>query len=184
MTGYHPPDSQIDGCETLCAQEATAACENETTLEKCIEDCRVGILFEDCAEQWDDLFACTEDSEVECNAEGEATFADCTAQATATYACVLGDGLDPEFNEPCGDYCAANTAAECESTPSSADCATTCVIIASAFPVCNEVFSRFIECGADSEYGCNADGEPEPTECGGQYLTFLGCILTEYEFVP
>jgi hypothetical protein len=184
MTGYHPPDEQVDACTTLCEREAEADCENETTTEKCVEDCRVGILFEECSEQWDALFECAGDAEVECNSAGEATFVGCNGQAAATYACVLGDGLDPAFQEPCSDYCAANTATECDNTPAAADCTSTCVIIASAFPVCDPDFSDFIECGADAEYTCNAEGEPEASECAGNYLLFLGCILTEYDFQP
>jgi hypothetical protein len=184
MTGYHPPDAQVDGCTTLCEREAEADCENETTTEKCVEDCRIGILFEECSEQWDALFECAADAEVECNSSGEATFVGCNGQATATYACVLGDGLDPAFTEPCSDYCAASTATECDNTPAASDCTSTCVIIASAFPVCDPDFSDFIECAADAEYTCNAGGEPEAPECAGEYLLFLGCILTEYDIQP
>jgi hypothetical protein len=184
MTGYHPPDSQIDACTTMCERAAEAGCENAPTTASCVEDCRVGILFEDCAEEWDELFACAEDAEVECNGDGEPAFVGCTGQTATTYACVLGDGLDDAYNEPCADYCAASSATVCDNTPSESDCASTCVIIASAFPVCDPQFSDYIECGADADYACNADGEPEAASCAGPYLTFLGCILTEYEFLP
>jgi hypothetical protein len=184
MTGYHPPDAQVDACTTMCERATEAGCENAPTTASCVEDCRVGILFEDCADEWDDLFACAEDAEVECNGDGEPAFVGCTAQTATTYACVLGDGLDDAYNEPCADYCAASSATVCDNTPAESDCASTCVIIASAFPVCDPQFSDYIECGADADYTCNADGEPEAAGCAGPYLTFLGCILTEYEFLP
>jgi hypothetical protein len=184
MRGYRPPQTQIDGCTSLCQREAAAMCENETTLEKCIGDCRVGILFEDCSAEWDAVFECTEDAEITCDDDGEATASGCIGPYAAALACVFGDGLDTDFEGPCSEYCAAESAPACENEDSEADCTEGCIVIASAFPVCNDALTAQLTCGRDAEFTCNDEGEAEASGCIGETLSFLSCVVNEYDIEP
>jgi hypothetical protein len=117
-------------------------------------------------------------------ARREATFSSCIAPYASALACVFGDGLDTTFEEPCSDFCAASAVPACENADSEADCTEGCIIIASAFPVCNDALTAQLTCGRDAEFSCNDEGEPEAAECIGETLSFLSCVFNEYDIQP
>jgi hypothetical protein len=184
MRGYHPPERQVEGCTELCQREAEAMCENEDSLDDCIGDCRVAILFEDCSADWDAVFECAKDAEVSCDDAGKATFSSCLEPYASAVACVFGDGLDTSFEAPCSSFCAASSVPDCENGDSQADCVGGCVLIASAFPVCNDLLTAQLDCGSTAEWSCSEAGEPEALACFGETLSLLSCIVNEYDLEP
>jgi len=184
MSGYHPPEAQVEACTAMCEREAEAMCPNDDPLEKCIGDCRIAIRFEDCSAEWDAVFACAEDAEVSCDSSGEATFAGCLTPYAAAIGCVFGDGLNTDFEARCSDFCASSTVPDCENSESEGECTEGCVVLASAFPVCNDVLTNYLGCGATAEFSCGDDGEPEAAECFSESVLFLSCVVSEYDIEP
>jgi hypothetical protein len=184
MSGYHPPESQVDACTRLCQREAEAMCENDPPLAKCIGDCRVAILFEDCSDEWDELFECTDDADVECGDSDEAELVGCLGPYASALACVFDEGLDTDYQEPCSAFCEQASEPDCENAGSRADCTQGCVVIASAFPVCNDRYDDHLACGADATFTCNDAEEAEASGCAAETLLFFACVLGEYDIEP
>lgn len=183
MTGYHPPGEQIDACTSMCEREAEANCPNEGTAQECFDGCRVGIQFEPCSSAWDALFECAETADaVTCNAEGEATVPDCVTQYAEVIDCVFNENLDESYTGTCDAYCGGLEAAACENAEPAATCASTCVILGSAFPVCAAVYSDFLECSTDADITCDAEGKPTAADCASEYVLFLSCLVNEYDW--
>jgi hypothetical protein len=171
------------GCTHLCDLERAAMCTGETTYEKCIEDCHVGILFEVCSDLADEVFACvgSVDAAV-CNASGTAVIAECAADGRALNNCISTHGI-ADASASCASFCAAAVAPMCPNTDQQS-CSDWCRVVSSAFPVCAGPFETFLECGADAEQVCNADGEAEAPSCAGAFGTFLDCLDADYAFQP
>jgi hypothetical protein len=183
MTGYHPPGEQIDACTSMCEREAEANCPNEGTAQECFDGCRVGIQFEPCSSVWDALFECAETADtVTCTAEGEATVPDCVTQYAEVIDCVFNENLDESYTGTCDAYCGVLEAAACENAEPAATCASTCVILGSAFPVCTAVYSDFLECSTDADITCDAEGKPTAEDCASEYVLFLSCLVNEYDW--
>lgn len=183
MRGYHPPDEQIEACTSMCEREAEANCSNEGTEQECFEGCRVGIQFEPCSAGWEEMFACVETAApFTCNAGGEATAPECVTEYAEVIDCVFNENLDPSFAVPCNEYCDANDAAGCQLSEPTAECSNTCVILASAFPVCAGVYQDFLECGAAADIICDEQGEPTAEGCASEYVLFLSCLVSEYDW--
>jgi hypothetical protein len=159
-----------------------ADCANEGTLEECINGCNFTIRLEECSEAWDALFACADEAdEVECNSDGEASFVGCASEYNAAYVCVFEDGLNEDIEPQCSAHCAAASEAECENGGSENDCTNGCMLFGSVFSVCEERWVSYLECGAEADFMCNADGEPEPEGCGTPFILFLACVVEEYD---
>jgi hypothetical protein len=182
MRGYHPPGAQVEGCTSMCQRQTAANCENEETEEQCFDGCRIGIQFEPCASAWDAMFACAETAEVTCAAEGQATAAECITEYAGVVSCVFEDNLDPAYDPRCDDYCGALEGAACTNAEPASECASTCVIIGSAFPVCDALYTNFLACGTDSDITCDDQGSPTASACAADYVLFLNCLVTEYDY--
>lgn len=181
--GYRPPDNQLMGCIHLCELERAAMCTAETSFEKCIEDCHLGILFEVCTERADELFACVGavDS-AECSASGTAVILQCGADARALNDCILSDGIT-DAPTACALFCTAAAEPMCPGTDYD-ECSAWCQVVSSAFPVCARAFETFLDCGAGSEQACNADGEAEAPGCAATFGSFLDCLDADYAWQP
>ena len=181
--GYRPPDNQLMGCTRLCELERAAMCTGETTFEKCIEDCHLGILFEVCTELADDLFACVGavDAAV-CNASGTAVIAECAADGSALNNCIVTNGVTTP-PASCAPFCTASATPMCPNTDYQG-CSDWCQVVSSAFPVCAPEFETFLECGASTEQGCDADGEAVATLCEIVFGGFLNCLDDDYAWRP
>jgi hypothetical protein len=183
MTGYRPPDSQVDGCTLTCAAGAEAMCENGDPLEACVRDCRFGIRLEACSDQWDDFFACTSDSEPECGENGEVAWPDCVAEYAAIVACAYGDAMDPDLDAPCEGLCEAQGSVMCDNSAGAADCENDCGLVGAAVPVCKTQYLAYLECAGDAEFMCDAQGDPQAEGCAATSLPFLACVVTEYDIM-
>jgi len=185
MRGYRPPDGHIQGCRTLCEKEAAAMCSNETTFEKCVEDCNVGILLEPCADLWDPVNECVEATEtVGCSAEGQAILPDCIPPYIEYVECVSTAITTGPLGPECSEHCTSATAAACPNGETMDDCVRSCRIIIATFPVCADTFAPYLACGAAAEQTCDADGEPVATGCAGSFGTFLDCLAADYGWQP
>ena len=182
--GYRPPDNQLAGCTRLCELEQAAMCPAESTFEKCVEDCHVGIIFEVCSAAWDPLFACVNLAEsAECDADGEATVPDCADEMSVAFNCVLTDGITDDFATECPAACVSSTASMCPASDEAA-CNFQCGILGSAFPVCSTTFGAYAECSVGAEYACDEEGVPEPVGCAETFGAFVDCIAVEYAWQP
>jgi hypothetical protein len=181
MTGYRPPDSQIDGCTLMCAAAAEAMCENGDPLAQCVSDCRFGIRLEECSDQWDDIFACTGDSEPECDGDGEVAWPECVAEYAAVIGCAFDDAMDPDLDAPCEAFCAAQGDVMCDNSASTADCENECGLVGAAVPVCKTQYMAYLGCAGDAEFMCDAQGDPQAAGCATTSLPFLACVVTEYD---
>jgi hypothetical protein len=183
--GYRPPGNQLSGCTRACELEQAAMCPNETTFDKCLEDCHLPLLFEVCSDLWDAVFACVETAETTaCDADGEAFIVDCVDEAQPAFECVLMDGITDDLATPCAAYCAAAAAAMCPNGAAAAECEFECQAIASAFPVCAPAYQATLECSADAEQTCDADGQPSAAGCATEAGTFLDCLDADYAWQP
>jgi hypothetical protein len=181
MTGYDPPDSQVDGCTLTCAAQVEAMCENGDSLQQCQNDCRFGIRLEACSDQWDAYFECTGDSEPECDSNGEVTWPDCVAEYAAVIGCAFDDAMDPDFDAPCEAFCDAQDGLMCTGSPSAGDCRNECGLIGAAVPVCKQQYLAYLECGGDATFTCDMQGDPQPEGCTTAGIPFLACVVTEYD---
>jgi hypothetical protein len=182
MTGYDPPDEQVDACTRICAEAQLAMCENADSLVQCVEGCRFAIQIEECSEEWDAVFACQDAvEEVTCNSDGEPEWPGCGDEYISALDCVYNDALDPDLEQPCTELCEASESVTCDNSAATGDCVTGCQLIGTAIPVCSEQFTAYTECGATAEeFMCDDDGEPQPVGCEGQQLGLLACVVTEY----
>jgi hypothetical protein len=180
MTGYDPPDTQVDGCTLMCAAAVEAMCENGDSLAQCQQGCRFGIQLEACSDQWDDFFECTGDSEPECDGNGEVTWPECVAEYAAVIGCAYGDAMDPDFDAPCEGFCDAQDGLMCTSSVSNADCRNECGLVGAAVPVCKQQYLAYLACAGDAEFMCDENGDPQPEGCVQSGLPFLACVVTEY----
>jgi hypothetical protein len=183
MTGYHPPEEQVDACTRLCAEAALADCPNGDTLVECVSGCQTAIRIEPCSAEWDALFACQDAvDEVECNSDGEPHWPGCDDEYVLALACVYGDALDPELEEPCRGLCEGEQGVECDNSQAVADCVQECQLIGAVVPVCEPELRDYLDCGGEAEeFMCNAEGDPQPVGCGVDLLLFAACVLTEYD---
>lgn len=183
MRGYHPPGAQIAACDAMCEREAAANCPNDGTITECFDGCRVGIQFEACSAAWDGMFECSETvGEVTCDANGEGAVPECAAEYAVVIDCVFNDNLDEGYVPRCEGYCAALQPAACDNTEPVEDCENTCVILGSAFPVCADAYTDFLECGTGADITCDAEGQPAAEDCASEYVLFLSCLVSEYDW--
>jgi hypothetical protein len=158
-------------------------CSNETTFEKCVEDCNLGILFQACADLWDPVAECVDTtSTLSCSADGGSVLPECIPPYLEYVEC-LG-GLPPELDSECNAHCTAATAAACPNGDPMPACAESCRMIAGAFPVCRDAFATYLTCGAAAEQTCDAAGEPTANGCAGAFGTFLDCLAVDYGWQP
>jgi len=186
MTGYDPPDSQVDACTSTCVAAEAADCPNADTLAECVADCRFAIQIEACSPFWDALLACQEAVDpVTCNNDGEPAWPGCEDEYIAALDCVYNDALDPTLEEPCAGLCEAEQVVTCDNSRTVADCTTNCQVIGTAVPVCRDQYTGYLDCGAAAEeFTCDSDGVPQPAGCTGTQLALLACVFTEYGVAP
>lgn len=183
MRGYHPPDRQIQGCTQMCELEGAASCPAETTTEKCVDDCNVGLLFEDCSSLWDALFACAGSvSPAVCASNGQAVIADCAEESNAAIGCVLNEVTGGQWTTPCEVSCRTVSVELCPNTGSEDDCIFDCQVIGSAFSVCADAYGAALECTTGAELACDAEGKQYAPACAPLVSDFLECVSTEYDW--
>jgi hypothetical protein len=181
MTGYRPPASQVDGCTLMCEAAVEAMCENDNSLEQCESECGFAIRLEACSDQWDDFFACTNDSEPECNAEGATAWPECVAEYAAVIDCAYNDAMDPDLEAPCEASCEAQSSVTCDNSTGTADCTNECGLFGAVIPVCKAQYLAYLACARDADFTCDAEGNPQPEGCNMTAVPLLVCVTNEYD---
>jgi hypothetical protein len=102
-----------DGCDALCAKEATANCPNQGATGDCALGCRLLLNNSACTMATTALFTCESTSTVSCDQTGKASLDDCGVQTLTSAACFLQSANDPTIAAPCTTYCAKVAAAAC-----------------------------------------------------------------------
>ena len=183
MRGYHPPDRHVQSCQRLCEREVEAMCSNETTFEKCVEDCNLGILFQACADLWDPVAECVDTTgTLSCSADGGAVLPECIPPYLEYVECL--DGLPHALDPECNAHCTAATAAACANGEPMPACVETCRMIAGAFPVCGDTFAQYLTCTVDAGLGCDSEGKPVAPLCTLLFGAFTNCLDDEYAWEP
>jgi hypothetical protein len=164
----------VDGCNSLCAKEATANCPNQGTLGNCIVGCRLILNNAKCSTSANALFACEKNSTAVCDAQGKATLTACGAQELAAASCFLQNAADPTLNAPCMSYCANIGAAKCPNEDP-AGCATGCPVVGNFIPACNMYWKNYVTCASTAKITCGMDGKANAAGCGVQGLAYILC---------
>ncbi len=166
-----------DGCDTLCAKEATANCPNQGATSDCALGCRLLLNNPACSTATTTLFACEGTSTVSCDSTGKASLDDCGLQTLSSAACLLQSANDPTLMAPCTTYCSKVAAAACPNDDSSG-CQQSCQIVGGFVPACDPIWKAYVTC-ADSDTGavkCGTDGKAGASGCIVQYLTYVACL--------
>lgn len=166
----------VDGCNALCAQEATANCPNQGTAESCVLGCRLLVNNPACATPTASLFACEKTSAVSCDAAGKATLTQCPIEQLGAVTCFLQSARDPSLNEPCMTYCANVAAAHCPNDDV-AGCPVSCQVVGNFIPDCNVYWKAYIACSSTSPFACGADGKAGATACIFEFAQYAFCTL-------
>jgi hypothetical protein len=164
----------VDGCNSLCAKEATAHCPNQGTLADCIIGCRLILNNANCSSAANALFACEKNSPAACDGQGKATLTGCGVQELAGAACFLQNASDPTLNAPCMSYCANIGAAKCPNEDP-AGCAIGCPAVGNYIPACNMYWKNYVTCASTAKITCGMDGKANAAGCGVQGLAYILC---------
>jgi hypothetical protein len=165
-----------DGCDMLCAKEATANCPNQGTTSSCAVGCRLLLNNPNCASASMALFACEGTSTVSCDSSGKATLDNCGVQTLSSAACFLTNAMDPTLQAPCMTYCAKVAAAACPNDTSG--CQQGCQLFGGFIPACGPLWKTYVTCADDAAVTCGTDGKAGAPSCGVQGLVFLACLAS------
>jgi hypothetical protein len=165
----------VDGCDALCAKEATANCPNQDTVSSCVLGCRLILNKASCAAQTNALFACEKTSTVACDDKGKATLAQCPGQELAAAGCFLQNSMDPSLTAPCSSYCAGVASAHCLNDDPAASCPGSCQVVGTLAPACTSAWKTYIACASGATFTCGNDGKAGAAACGLQFATFAVC---------
>jgi hypothetical protein len=168
------PPEVVDGCNSLCAKEATASCPNQGTLTDCIIGCRLILNNKNCNTAANALFACEKTSPAACDGQGKATLTGCGVQELAAAACFLQNATDSTLNGPCMSYCANIAAAKCPKEDP-AGCAIGCPAVGNYIPACNMYWKSYVNCASTAKITCGLDGKANAAGCGLQGLSYFLC---------
>jgi len=166
----------VDGCNTLCAKEATANCPNQGTIGSCVVGCRLFLNNPKCSAETTALFACQGTSDVACDDQGKATLVACPAEQLRAAACFLDNALDPSLKGPCATYCAGAAAAMCPNDDGA--CRSSCPILGNLIPACNEGWKAYLNCASNEKFTCGNDGKPGAPACGLEFARFAVCVAS------
>ena len=167
----------IDGCNSLCAKDATANCPNQGTVEDCVLGCRLFLNNPSCGAQTTALFACEKSSPASCDAAGKATLTQCPIEQLSAVTCFLQNARDPSLKDSCMTYCANVAAAHC-SSDDIAGCPTSCQVVGNFIPACNAYWKRYIDCSLTSTFACGSDGKAVASACGVELAQYALCTLS------
>lgn len=168
------PPEVVDGCNALCAEEATANCPNQGTLASCVVGCRLLLNNPKCAAATTSLFTCSKTSAVACGNDGKATLSSCPTEQLTSALCFLQSANDPTLSGPCTTYCNAVTAAMCPADDGS--CASSCPVIGNFIPACNDLWKEYVTCANGAKVTCGNDGKAGAPACAVQFLRFAICL--------
>lgn len=175
-----PSDEAVDACTAYCERVDEAGCENQETLEQCLEGCEVTTRIVECEDELIGVFECSETAEATCNDSGVAEFTGCGVSNLAFLTCIVTEGPDEELLEPCEARCAAVAAADCPNdAESEEDCILGCTVIGTILPECKSDWQALMACGEGEEFVCNDEGQAQaPSDvCGVEQLRALACVL-------
>jgi len=167
----------VDGCNSLCAKDATANCPNQGTVEDCVLGCRLFLNNPSCEAQTTALFACEKSSPASCDAAGKATLTQCPIEQLSAVTCFLQNARDPSLKDSCMTYCANVAAAHC-SSDDIAGCPTSCQVVGNFIPACNAYWKRYVECSLTSTFACGPDGKAGASACGVELAQYALCTLS------
>lgn len=171
-----PPDPTVkEGCKDYCASVVAAACD-DTTVEDCTFGCRAISGSPTCNGKYKDLLECAKGKTFTCNKDGDAIPEGCQVQYAQAALCVLGNP-DESLAKPCKAYCDAAEAAACTNTTPSGECTYGCEVTSSLIPACAADWKKFVDCASTAEVTCNDSGDPSPTACAPEWLTYLACYV-------
>src|SRR5580704_7679064 len=169
------PPAVANGCDALCAREATAMCPNQGSIESCVVGCRLLLNNPSCAMQAQSLFACEQTSPVSCDSSGKATLAACGVETLVSAACFLQSDTDPTLQGPCTKYCAESAAADCPGDDPSG-CQAGCQVVGNLIPACDSLWTGYVTCAAGSaSLSCGSDGKASAPACALQAIEYLAC---------
>lgn len=166
-----------DGCDALCAKEATANCPNQGATSDCSLGCRLLLNNPACTTATTALFTCEGSSTVSCDQTGKASLDDCGVQALTSAACFLQSANDPTIAAPCTTYCAKVGAAACPNDDQ-AGCQQGCQIVGGFVPACDSLWKAYVGC-ADGDAGavaCGTDGKAGAEGCLLQAVAYAACL--------
>src|SRR5580704_11026536 len=166
-----------DGCDALCAKEATANCPNQGATSDCALGCRLLLNNSACTTATTALFTCESTSTVSCDQTGKASLDDCGVQTLTSAACFLQSANDPTIAAPCTTYCAKVAAAACPSDDQTG-CQQGCQIVGGFFPACDSLWKAYVSC-ADGDAGavvCGTDGKAGAEGCLLQAVAYAACL--------
>ena len=164
-----------DGCDMLCAKEATANCPNQGTTAACTIGCRLLLNNPNCASASSALIACAGTSTVSCDSSGKATLDACGVQTLASAACFLTNATDPTLQAPCATFCSKQMAAACPNDNQSG-CQQGCQVIGGFVPACGPLWKAYVTCADGAAFACGSDGKASVPSCGLPGLAFIVCL--------
>lgn len=164
-------------CDTLCSATAEAACANDPVEAVCLTRCRIASQTPECASAFQDLFDCTEASEITCDSADRSTAPGCGGPYAVATGCFLGQLPDPELEEPCEAYCESAEAIDCDSPPE--NCVLGCQAAGSLAEACASMWDTYLECSKEATFYCTEDGEPAPGGCEAEAYLYLACLTSQ-----
>ena len=176
-----PSQEAVDACAAYCERKDEAGCENEESLQDCLDGCGVTTRILDCEDELLGALECSETANVTCNSDGVAEFTGCGVATLAWLSCVVTEGPDQDLLEPCQDRCAAIQEADCPNdTDSEEDCILGCTVIGTILPECKSDWQALMTCGEGQDFVCNDQGQAQaPSDvCGAEQLVAWACVLT------
>jgi hypothetical protein len=168
------PPVVAQGCDALCAKEASAMCPNQGPLESCVLTCRLLLNNPACAAQTQALFGCEQTSPVSCDGTGNATLDACGVQTLVSAACFVQSDNDPTLQGPCTKYCAQSAIAHCPSDDPSG-CLPSCEVLGNLIPACDPLWRSYVTCAEQQSFVCGGDGKAAAPGCAIQGLIYLAC---------
>jgi hypothetical protein len=154
-----------------------AGCENGTE-GGCTLWC-AGLTEEpECEPYYQGIFECAEDADFYCNEQGDAIPEGCEGELSLALACAFGTGPNPEFVDPCEDYCARVVEANCPNTESLADCVSGCTLLASDSLACTDEWDAVLDCAETADIICNDQGDAVPDGCQLLIVAYALCALS------
>ncbi len=176
VTGAPISPEVVDGCNTLCAKEATANCPNQGPVGSCVAGCRLLLNSPTCSAQTSALFKCQTTSAVACDAQGKATLTSCATEQVGAAACVLQNAVDPSLNGPCATYCANVASAMCPNDDPG--CPSSCPILGNLISACNPLWKAYVGCASTAKMMCGNDGKAAAPACGVEGARFFLCVAS------
>jgi hypothetical protein len=166
----------VDGCNELCAKEATANCPNQGPVGDCILGCRLILNNPSCSAQANALFACEKTSTAACDGQGKATLTGCGVEQLNAASCFLQNAADPTLKSTCDAYCAGVVAANCPNDDP-AGCAVGCPVIGNFIPACNQYWKSYVTCASTATFTCGMDGKAGARTCALPFAQYALCTL-------